>query len=332
MLPWLLSAGAAIDLREDRWLRATARASEATELARHTDQGAPLAWALYHEAWVEAFRSDEVPCRAHAAEALEIARALEVGSIEIYVAALLGVLESGLGNFRAAADHFDECARRAEECGLGQPEVVQYEPELVEAFHAAGRDPALYVERLQRRAERTGSPWALATAARCRGLLADDTGIDSAFAAALALHDALPSEFERARTQLCYGERLRRVRRNTDAREHLNEALATFERLGARGWADRARRELHATGISTAPRADAGTFDELTAQELRVVLTVAGGATIREAAHHLFLSPKTIEAHLGRAYRKLGVRNRAEMATKVARLNPQALDTQPSYR
>jgi DNA-binding CsgD family transcriptional regulator len=332
MLPWLLSAGAAIDLREDRWLRATARASEATELARHTDQGAALAWALYHQAWVEAFRSDEVPCRAHAAEALEIARALEVGSIEIYVAALLGVLESGLGNFRVAADHFDECARRAEESGLGQPEVIQYEPELVEAFVAAGRDPAVYAERLQRRAERTGSPWALATAARCRGLLADDTGIDSAFASALALHETLPSEFERARTKLCYGERLRRVRRNTDARQHLNEALTSFERLGARGWADRARRELHATGVSTGPRGDAGTFDELTPQELRVVLTVAGGATIREAAQHLFLSPKTIEAHLGRAYRKLGVRNRAEMATKVALLNHQALDPQLSYR
>jgi DNA-binding CsgD family transcriptional regulator len=232
------------------------------------------------------------------------------------------VLELGLGNFGAAADHLDECARRAEKSGLGQPEVVRYEPELVEAFLADGRDPAEYAEKLHQRAERTGSPWALATAARCRGLLADDGDLDRAFGSALRFHETLPSGFERARTRLCYGERLRRVRRNTDAREHLNDALATFERLGARGWADRARQELRATGVMTRSRAD-GTFDELTAQELRVVLTIADGATIRETANHLFLSPKTIEAHLGRAYRKLGVRNRAEMATKVARLNSQ---------
>jgi DNA-binding CsgD family transcriptional regulator len=118
------------------------------------------------------------------------------------------------------------------------------------------------------------------------------------------------------------------VRRNIDAREPLNDALATFERLGARGWADRARRELHATGVTTRATGVDGTFDELTPQELRVVLTVADGATTREAANHLFLSPKTIEAHLSRAYRKLGVHNRAEMATKVALLNARDFDRQ----
>src|SRR5262249_25063557 len=140
------------------------------------DQGAHLAWALFHQAWIEAFRCDEAPCRAHAAEALRIARSLDVASIETYVSALLGALELGLGNFPAAADRLWECARRAEEAGLGQPEVIQYEPELVEALHAIGRDgnARAAADLLNKRAVQTRSPWALATAARCRALLAGE--------------------------------------------------------------------------------------------------------------------------------------------------------------
>ncbi|HEY2594237.1 MAG TPA: helix-turn-helix transcriptional regulator, partial [Chloroflexota bacterium] len=204
----------------------------------------------------------------------------------------------------------------------GQPEVIQYEPELVEALLGAGRDPRACADRLARRAERTLSPWALATAARCRALLSDEDSFNDAFGAALGLHDNLPSEFERARTQLCYGERLRRAGRRVAARGQLTPALDTFDRLGARGWAGRARGELQATGITARPRNDAATADALTAREFQVAQVLADGATIREAANHLFLSPKTVEAHLGRAYRKLGVRNRAQLATRLARDAP----------
>ncbi|MGZ6565602.1 MAG: helix-turn-helix transcriptional regulator, partial [Solirubrobacteraceae bacterium] len=97
-----------------------------------------------------------------------------------------------------------------------------------------------------------------------------------------------PSAFERARTQLCYGERLRRARRRSDAQEQLTPALATFERLAADPWAERARRELRAAGITTkAPRPQSAT-DTLTPQELRVALIIADGATVREAAAQLF--------------------------------------------
>ena len=89
--------------------------------------------------------------------------------------------------------------------------------------------------------------------------------------------------------------------------------MAAFERLGAGPWLDRAWRELRATGESTAPRAPVPT-DELTPQELQVALIVAAGATNREAGSRLFLSAKTIEAHLGRIYRKLGVRSRRDVA------------------
>ena len=103
------------------------------------------------------------------------------------------------------------------------------------------------------------------------------------------------------------------------AREQLAQALQTFEQLATDPWAERARRELRATGIRTPLASSHPATDTLTARELRVALIIADGATIQEAASQLFLGPKTIEAHLGRAYRKLGVRNRAELATTLAR-------------
>jgi DNA-binding NarL/FixJ family response regulator len=108
----------------------------------------------------------------------------------------------------------------------------------------------------------------------------------------------------------------RRAHRRVEARGHLREALAVFDRLGARPWAERARTELAATGERLRKR-DPYAAEELTAQELQVAL-VAGGATNKEAAAQLFISPKTIEAHLGSIYRKLGVRSRTELAGRFA--------------
>jgi DNA-binding CsgD family transcriptional regulator len=122
--------------------------------------------------------------------------------------------------------------------------------------------------------------------------------------------------FERARTQLALGMRRRRSRRRADARAVLREALAYFERSGAEPWARQAQAELRATG-EMPPRDNAGGLRPLTPQELQVALTVAQGATNREAAAALFLSPKTVEFHLGNTYRKLGVRSRAELVRRV---------------
>jgi DNA-binding CsgD family transcriptional regulator len=122
--------------------------------------------------------------------------------------------------------------------------------------------------------------------------------------------------FERARTQLALGMRRRRSRRRADARAALQEALAYFERGGAEPWAGQARAELRATGV-TPPHDNAGGLRSLTPQELQVALIVAQGSTNREAAATLFLSPKTVEFHLGNTYRKLGVRSRAELVRRV---------------
>lgn len=132
-----------------------------------------------------------------------------------------------------------------------------------------------------------------------------------AFERALALHDQVPAPFERARTELCYGERLRRSRKRVDSRARLRSALETFDALGAEPWAERARAELHASGETARRRSTP--VDALTAQELAVARLVAGGASNREAAATLFVSPKTIEFHLGHVYRKLGVRSRTEL-------------------
>jgi DNA-binding CsgD family transcriptional regulator len=137
------------------------------------------------------------------------------------------------------------------------------------------------------------------------------------FEAALALHASLPMPFERARTLLVLGERLRRARQRAEARAPLQEALDAFERLGARPWAERARTELRATGQPSGRRSEAAA-EQLTPHELQIALLVAQGMTNREAAAALFLSPKTIEYHLGQIYRKLDVRGRAQLARLMA--------------
>jgi DNA-binding NarL/FixJ family response regulator len=152
-----------------------------------------------------------------------------------------------------------------------------------------------------------------------RGLLAADDGLDAAFGDALDWHGRCSFPFEEARTRLAYGERLRRARRRADARVHLNAALAIFERLGATQFADRARGELRAAGGREGAPADDDPWKLLTVQESRVAEAILDGATYREAAELLFLSPRTVEHHLRQAYRKLGVRSRSELPLRLRR-------------
>jgi DNA-binding CsgD family transcriptional regulator len=196
---------------------------------------------------------------------------------------------------------------------------VQSAPDLIEAYVRAGRreDAEAALARLEAESARTGSAWAAATVARCRALLAPDDAVRERFEEALALASALPMPFERARTQLALGERLRRAKQRAQARGPLQEALDAFERLGARPWAERARTELRATGQSSTRRSETAA-EQLTPHELQIALLVAQGMTNREAAAALFLSPKTIEYHLGQIYRKLDVRGRAQLARLMA--------------
>ena len=185
-------------------------------------------------------------------------------------------------------------------------------PDLVEA-HAHVGQIARAVEVLrgfEAQVESLGRVSGLAAAARCAGILGDERWGD-AFERALELHDRMPTPFERARTELCYGERLRRARKRTDARARLRSALEVFDELDARPWSERARAELRASGQTARRRSTP--VDALTAQERAVARLVVGGASNRDAATQLFVSSKTIEFHLGNVYRKLEVRSRTEL-------------------
>jgi DNA-binding CsgD family transcriptional regulator len=196
-----------------------------------------------------------------------------------------------------------------------EPSVLPYAPDLIEAYARAGERQAADRE-LAKFAELAGAVdrrWALAAVARLYGLLGRDDDLDEHFGAALELHEqGAGSAFERARTELLYGERLRRAKRRVDAREHLRSAIELFDGLGAAPWSEQARRELRASGESI-PRRDPTAPEKLTPQELQVALQVAEGRTNRDVAAALFLSPKTVEFHLTRVYRKLNIHSRAEL-------------------
>jgi DNA-binding CsgD family transcriptional regulator len=161
-----------------------------------------------------------------------------------------------------------------------------------------------------RRAHGVDTPMAYALHARCRGMV--EATFDRRFERALQLDDERPMPFERARTLLAYGRRLHRVGRRAEARKPLHVAVASFERLGAAPWLASAAAELRAAGGRR--RSATGSRDQLTVSERRVAATVARGLTNREVAAELFLSPKTVEFHLGQIYRKLGVRSRTQLA------------------
>jgi DNA-binding CsgD family transcriptional regulator len=156
-------------------------------------------------------------------------------------------------------------------------------------------------------------------------LLADGSSAEL-FTGALAEHARTPDVFETARTRLAYGESLRRDRQRIEAREQLRAALAIFERVGADPWAERARTELAASG-ERVRRRDPSTRDELTAQELRIALLLAGGRSTREAAAALFLSPKTVEYHLRNVYMKLEIHSRGELAEALEAFAPSGAPT-----
>lgn len=318
VLPSLLSLVAVDDVGADRWAEAEAGLVEAIRLARERGQRTDLAFALTRLSWLEARQGREEACRAHAGEARRLADQLGVGLSAIWTLAALGELELGLGHHDRALVHFEEQHAALLARGVGDVDLSP-EPELVELHVRLGHPEraAALLASFEADALAKGQPWALARAARCRGLLAPDDELDRHFEDALAWHERTPDVFETARTRLAYGGRLRRARQRVRAREHLRVALAVFERLGAEPWSEMARTELAATG-ETARRRDESTRDQLTPQELQVATLLSAGRTTREAAAALFLSPKTIEYHLRSIYRKLEVSSRDELAAAMA--------------
>ncbi len=192
-------------------------------------------------------------------------------------------------------------------------------PDLVECFMRCGRtDEAVrLVDELSALDPAGQGPLAHAVFLRCsRAGRGEGAGCE--FEAALVRHAAVRAPFEEARTRSCHGEHLRRVRMVADARACLTAAAEEFARLGAVPWERRARMEAAACVRGRAWAEIPSRSSTLTPQEHRVAIAVANGATSREAAAALFLSPRTVEYHLAKIYRKLGLRSRSELARRMA--------------
>jgi DNA-binding CsgD family transcriptional regulator len=318
-LPNLLHVLARDQATTDQWAAAETSYDEAIGLARETGQRVEIAASLAGLAGLEARRGHEAACREQAAEAARLCDELGIALYGVWAIQALGDLELGLGRPAAAIEHYEAQIDALRSRGIADVDLSPA-PELVDAFLHLGRDEdaAAVATDFLARARAKGQPWALARASRCLGLLAEADKLERHFEEALRLHERTPDAFETARTRLAYGGCLRRARKRTRAREQLRAAAGTFERLGARPWLQQADAELAATG-ETARRRDISTLDQLTPQELRIASLLADGMTTREAAASIFISPKTVEYHLGHVYRKLGIHSRDELAAAFQR-------------
>lgn len=255
--------------------------------------------------------------RADAEAAVAMARHSGMSRLTWWPLGVLIFLEVSLGNYAQAlatlqplmADYL---------AGPGNEILGSFFiPDAVEALVAVGRaaEARPLIERFEADGRRLDRPWLSAVAGRCRGMeLAARGDIDGAVVAVTAAmheHERLPMPFEKARTALLLGQLQRRQRRKEAAAATLREALTTFEDLGAVLWAQRARDEL--ARVNVRPTRD----QSLTPSERRVAELAASGMSNRDIAAALFISVKTVEANLGRVYRKLGVRGRVALARRL---------------
>jgi DNA-binding CsgD family transcriptional regulator len=232
--------------------------------------------------------------------------------------AVLGFLELSRDKADEANRHLTRAVELSGEIGLGDPGLLRFIPDAVEALVRLGRtmEAEVTLARFEQPARRAGYPWALAAVDRCRGLLRaatnDLSGGLSDLERARDVFDGLPLPFEFARTLLALGGVERRLQRRRQARATLERALQLFHQLAAPLWAERARAELARIG----GRTPAG--DDLTPYERRIAELVAAGGTNKEVAASLFVTVHTVEAALTRIYSKVGVRSRTELANRLA--------------
>lgn len=321
LLPQALEHLAYAELRAGRHAGARAHALEGLHAARRTGQ--PNSSAHLHAvlALAASVEGPAEACAAHGDAAL--AGAGPHGLAQAVTLATWARARTDL----AAGRPGEAAARLAPLVGTGPARGhfaarMLAVPCWVEAAVLGGRLPEearelqAAVDEFASWAARTADPGAPAQLARCRALLAPAEEADARYAEALAHHGRAGGDFERARTQLLYGQWLRRRRRTREARGPLRDALVAFQRCSARAWADRAAGELRAAGEPAGVRRDAadGPLAALTPQQLRIARCVADGATNREVALRLSLSPRTVDHHLRNVFAALGIRSRTELA------------------
>lgn len=245
VLPYALVRLADVELDAGDWGAATTHLTEAACFAQETGQAADRGLATAGLAWIAAAQGRELDCRQHAAQALELAGRLGTGSRLDRALPALGLLELGQGDFAAAAAYLGEVCREQRANGWCDAGVQPHRtPDLVEALCGAGNAAAAAAEldAFEADAYRTGRRSAVAAAARCRGLLVDETDVDHWFRIALEGDVDLVGPFELGRTRLAFGERLLDAGRAVEATAHLAMAREIFAGLGADPWRLRAER------------------------------------------------------------------------------------------
>jgi DNA-binding CsgD family transcriptional regulator len=284
---------------------ASALAEEADALNAATGNTPLMSTSLVLAAWrgQEARLSELIEARAQDATARGEGRAVALGE---YARALLF---NGLGRYQAAL--------AAAERACAHEDLGPYAWALAELIEAGARSGSLDVaaaagRKLEKRTRADGTDWALGIQARSRALLSDGDDADRRYREALERLASGHAGLHLARTQLVYGEWLRRHSRRVDAREQLRAAHGTFSRIGADGFAERARRELRATGAHARKRT-VETRDELTEQEAQIARLAGDGHTNPEIGAKLFISPRTVEWHLRKVFTKLGISSRKQL-------------------
>jgi DNA-binding CsgD family transcriptional regulator len=311
ILPLALWAHATAFLALGRFNLARSAAEEGISLASDFGHRSGVSWNLTSLALLDALRGDEQGTRDHAREAIEFA-ASGGGNMIIGIAEFaLGLLELTLGRPDEATDRL--LGLSPVERPESNPQIGLWSiPDLIEAAARSGRldETAERFDRYTSWVQYSPSAPRRSVLARCRALVGDGD-VQEQFETALA-PDGFVSPFLIARTELLYGEWLRRQRQRREARPHLRRAADLFRQVGTTPWEERAEGELRATGEKARER-DPSTLDQLTPQELQIAGLVAAGMTNRQVAAQLFLSPRTIDYHLRKVFSKLGVASRTEL-------------------
>ena len=327
-LPFLLWAQAENEGWAGNWPRAEDLAAEGYSLAEDSGSLGAIAFMSAARGLVHAYRGRIDAGQCDAARAVELARKLEMPLLATMAAQAFGIAALSVGDARGAHERLGPFAQTALADGVGEPALCRFLPDEIEALTRLGEFSMAeaLLGPFEARSAQLGRGWGIATAGRCRGLLlaarGDLTGGEAALDAGLKAQQRLAMPFEEARTLLAAGEVHRRQRHKHTALTLLQAALAIFERLGAPLWQRRVIDELGRLGTHVTPP---GTGPVLTAAEQRVADLVAEGHTNPEIAAELFMGRRTVEAHLSRVYRKLGVRSRTELCRKqISNGPPQA--------
>ena len=317
VLPGALQSGVAIELLAGEPAAAAAMAGEADVVAQAT--GNPV--CPYGSLMLAAWGGREADAGQLMAAATVEMTARGEGRWLTAAAWATAVLYNGLARYDEALAAAERGSEYPDELGLATWSVV----ELIEAAARIGQ-PERAAGALRRLSEATnaaGTDWALGIQARSRALLTGGEQAERLYREAIERLGRTRVRVELARAHLLYGEWLRRQRRRVDAREQLRSAYTMLDAMGVDGFAERARRELAAVGLTVRKRK--AQAEELTAQEAQIARLVVDGHTNPQISTRLFISPRTVEWHLRKVFTKLGVSSRKELRSVLPDLEPAAL-------